>query len=108
VKKIKQQYNFTVFLAAFVCLTTVIAILSCQPQHLRRQVSQEGVSFWTPSGNINEGYSMAEVVAILGHPQQVDTRGRFELWEYNFNKQKKLYVVFEKGALYWVKFEQEP
>ena len=56
---------------------------------------KETVTFPTPFGEIEKGYSMVEVMGVLGNPDHVTSSERKEVWSYYFENNQRIFVYFK-------------
>ncbi len=50
---------------------------------------------------------MADVVSKMGSPHHIKSQARTEVWQYNYNKDRTVFVYFQEGSLQDVKLSQD-
>jgi len=68
---------------------------------------QTEVTYTTPYGIIEKGYTAEQVKAVLGNPLRISAYGNAENWYYNFGKDKRLFVYFMDGKVTMVRSKED-
>ena len=88
---------------------SIFAVISCAHHELSpesfKPFASDIVSFWTPVGVLMQGASMTEIKEVLGSPKYKDIQGEYVLWQYENISDENVFIIFQEGLLYWVKFE---
>lgn len=57
------------------------------------------IDFVTPYGNIQKGYTLAQVEQILGDPTYAKASKDVDIWYYYFSEDSRLFVYFKDGKV---------
>ncbi len=70
--------------------------------------TEDTIVYLTPHGDIEKGFSMTEVMNVLGNPSRIITGQQNETWIYNFEGRKRIVVYFLRNKVHEVTDTPKP